>query len=860
MYYYAYIDERNICVEIYPSETEINEASFILIESEDYSIIGKYWNGTTFVNAPFNITADHSTDDICYKSQDLSLSGKLDTMDSAINGKSPNNHVHTVQDIGAAPSVHTHPENAAVGHNHDGTYAAFIHDHHDTYSQVGHGHTPASIGAAPTVHAHSVDDFTETAEKKVMTSAEREKLASVAEGANNYTHPASHPAAFITGLATVATSGSYNDLADKPTVPGALADLTADATHRTVTDAEKAAWNGKSDFSGNYADLTGKPTIPAALADLEADSTHRVVTDAEKNAWNAKSNFSGDYNDLENKPTIPSAYTHPSTHNASMIEGLAEVATSGDYNDLENKPVIPAAYSHPASHPASIITGLSEVATSGDYADLTNKPTIPAAYSLPTASATTKGGVKIGAGLSVDENGVLSATGGGTADSVSWDNVTGKPSNFTPSSHNHNASEVSGLATVATSGSYNDLSNKPSIPAAYVHPDTHSASMITGLAEVATSGDYNDLENKPTIPEAYTHPTHTAKTQGLYKVTIDDKGHVIDTRAVTKADLVLLGLPSTNTTYNNASSTEAGLMTPNDFTKLAGIETGANKTTVDVALSADSTNPVQNKVVQAALEGKAPVSHSHTDNVFVEKASSPTMRLTLADTSSETRIYKNASATADYGTTISDYNSEGARDNLIICKNNALENKVYLNVQNADDTRSVYYLYGEHHKPTPSEIGALPATGGDVSGNLNVNGILRVNSQQAIYDGGTMITLSTNNRQTMIAGSAIYSKVQIAVSSDERLKENIEAADTGKMVDFINGIDVKTFNYIGNDAECIGVIAQQLQAIDPAFAKYFVSENAEGFLGVKTSDLVFPLIAAVQRLTKEVEDLKKLIP
>lgn len=34
-----------------------------------------------------------------------------------------------------------------------------------------------------------------------------------------YTHPANHPASMITGLSTIATSGSYNDLKDKPTIP-----------------------------------------------------------------------------------------------------------------------------------------------------------------------------------------------------------------------------------------------------------------------------------------------------------------------------------------------------------------------------------------------------------------------------------------------------------------------------------------------------------------------------------------------------------------------------------------------------------------------------------------------------------------
>ena len=47
-------------------------------------------------------------------------------------------------------------------------------------------------------------------------------------------------------------------------------------------------------------------------------------------------------------------------------------------------------------------------------------------------------------------------------------------------------------------------------------------------------------------------------------------------------------------------------------TKLSGIETGANKTTVDSSLSSSSTNPVQNKVINTALGGKANSTHDHT--------------------------------------------------------------------------------------------------------------------------------------------------------------------------------------------------------------------------------------------------------
>lgn len=50
-------------------------------------------------------------------------------------------------------------------------------------------------------------------------------------------------------LAEVATSGSYNDLANKPTIPTSLSSLTSDSTHRVVTDTEKSTWNNKSNVS-----------------------------------------------------------------------------------------------------------------------------------------------------------------------------------------------------------------------------------------------------------------------------------------------------------------------------------------------------------------------------------------------------------------------------------------------------------------------------------------------------------------------------------------------------------------------------------------------------------------------------------
>lgn len=63
-------------------------------------------------------------------------------------------------------------------------------------------------------------------------------------------------------------------------------------------------------------------------------------------------------------------------------------------------------------------------------------------YVLPQASADVAGGVKIGAGLSITEDGILSATGGGTADAVEWENVVGKPEDLLKAGDVYSKEEV----------------------------------------------------------------------------------------------------------------------------------------------------------------------------------------------------------------------------------------------------------------------------------------------------------------------------------------------------------------------------------------------------------------------------------
>ena len=191
----------------------------------------------------------------------------------------------------------------------------------------------------------------------------------------------------------------------------------------------------------------------------------------------------------------------------------------------------------------------------------------------------------------------IGISGGITATAATFDgskdvniNVTGVP-----------ASIVSGLGTVATSNSYNDLDNKPTIyglagtadipkengtaavgtltrsaRADHVHPLQTSVETATKLS-TSTAGDATTpvyfVDGKPTALEytiaksvpanakfsdtVYSHPTHTAKTSGMYKITVDTLGHISAATAITKSDITGLGIAS-DSIMTAATASSAG--------------------------------------------------------------------------------------------------------------------------------------------------------------------------------------------------------------------------------------------------------------------------------------------------------------
>lgn len=113
------------------------------------------------------------------------------------------------------------------------------------------------------------------------------------------------PSGKVKGLASVATSGQYSDLAGTPTIPTVPADIVRYGTTQSLTDAQKtrARTNigaGTSSFDGQYSSLTGAPSLAAvATSGSYFDLTNQPVKaiysaeDAYINATGQTSNTDG---------------------------------------------------------------------------------------------------------------------------------------------------------------------------------------------------------------------------------------------------------------------------------------------------------------------------------------------------------------------------------------------------------------------------------------------------------------------------------------------------------------------------------------------------------------------------------------
>ncbi len=230
------------------------------------------------------------------------------------------------------------------------------------------------------------------------TTAEKTKLAGIAAGANNYTHPATHPPAII----------------------------AQDASSRFVSDAEKAAWNAKAETAAatveadglmSASDKTKLEGISAGANNYSHPATHppsiivqdsgnRFVTDTEKATWNAKAS---------------------TTAATASVNGLMSAADKTKLDGI--------------SAGAQVNRGLSTQAQAEAGEDHTTDMT-----PLRVKQAIDKRLASVGAGdmlksvYDSNDNGKVDLAE--AADSVPWSGVSGKPASFPPSVHSHDALNV----------------------------------------------------------------------------------------------------------------------------------------------------------------------------------------------------------------------------------------------------------------------------------------------------------------------------------------------------------------------------------------------------------------------------------
>lgn len=220
---------------------------------------------------------------------------------------------------------------------------------------------------------------------------------------------------------------STNPVQNK-TITAALSNLNIDiATNDEIDNALNVAGSGDLPTTGGIVPIamggTGATTTAGARTNLGVSATADFANVA----------FSGAYDDLTGKPAIPSR-TSDLANNSGYITSSALNGYVKSVNGTS-----------PDSN-GNVSISVSGGGSSGG-----------SNYTLPTASNSILGGVKVGSGLTINTSGVLSAD-------VTASTLTAY-------------AKTTDLSAVAKTGSYSDLTNKPTIPAAYTLPNATSSTL-----------------------------------------------------------------------------------------------------------------------------------------------------------------------------------------------------------------------------------------------------------------------------------------------------------------------------------------------------------------------------------------------
>lgn len=301
----------------------------------------------------------------------------------------------------------------------------------------------------------------------------------------------------VNNLANYYDQTAINSMFNALSVPTKTSELVNDSGFLTSIPIASASTLGGVKI-GNGINVAADGTISAAVASLDWANITNKPTDV--SYWTNDAGYitsaalptktsdlinDSDFVTSADVPTKTSDLTNDSGFITNSVSNLAnyykksETYTQGEVNSLLSAIVIPTKTSE--------LTNDSNFVSDADYA---------------TAS---KGGViKVGSGLSIT-NGVLSTTGGGVADAVEWSNVLNKPSDVS-----YWTNDAGYITSAALPTKTSDLTNDSGFLTSYTETDPiYSASPAAGItaADISSwnaksdfSGSYNDLTDKPTIP------------------------------------------------------------------------------------------------------------------------------------------------------------------------------------------------------------------------------------------------------------------------------------------------------------------------------------------------------------------------
>lgn len=386
----------------------------------------------------------------------------------------------------------------------------------------------------------------------------------------------------ITGkpsFATVATSGSYNDLSNKPTIPTSLPTPNS----LTFTGATTGTWNGSAAKTVNIPTYSNASTSSAGLMSASDKSKLNGIASGAEVNQNAFSNV------VVGSTTIAA---DSKTDTLTLTAGSNITLTPNATNDSITISASGSSYSLPLASnstrggiklssstqggtPNGITTTSGRtyaVQVNSNEQAVVNVPWTDTKYTLPTASATTLGGVKVGSGLAIS-NGVLSATGGGEADSVAWGNVTGKPSWIGSSKPSYSWSEITSKPTLVKQV-------EPGTPST----DWQSAYVSLDVTYSDTSISHKIISLPMASPASGNSQGRAGLITGVDKKKLDDFTDTKNTAGATNSSDRLYLIGATSQGANPQTYSKNGVYIEDDgiLMSLQGFEGGAITSTAAI--------------------------------------------------------------------------------------------------------------------------------------------------------------------------------------------------------------------------------------------------------------------------------------